>query len=477
MSLVKSFVKFSFGSWVAAAISFFTTPIITLLLVPQEFGRAATFAFTNALLLQVVLAGGDQGFMRFFYEKDVKDRPALLWNSLLPSFLFWIILSSSILFLWKPVSQWLIADEQFLIAVLLTINLFLVLLDRYTFLVIRMQQKGTIFSLLRILTSILNAIFIIVYCRYVSKSFYAIIAASMFSLTITIIISVFVEHRFWFSKIAITKKEIIQLLKYGIPFAPACLMSILFESLDKVFLRTYRGFEEMGLYSAAYKIVALLAIVQTGFSMFWTPVSFENYEKYPDDTSLYEKTYRYLLVILTILGLLLIGCKDLIILIFAKGYREAANLVPFLVFIPVLYTLTEITCLGIYFKKKSMWQLIVFGILLVVSLSFNYILVPLLGAKGAALVVAISYTAYFFLRTYVSIRLYPMNFHLGKTMLTFIMLYIVAGLNTFVASKIVGISCAAAAVLVYSLFHISTIKDMLIYFRNLLNMKIVKSFG
>jgi O-antigen/teichoic acid export membrane protein len=112
-----------------------------------------------------------------------------------------------------------------------------------------------------------------------------------------------------------------------------------------------------------------------------------------------------------------------------------------------------------------------------VSLIFNFILVPLLGAKGAALVVAISYTAYFFLRTCVSIRLYPMNFHLRKTMLTFIMLYIVAGLNTFVASKVVGISCAVIVVFIYSLFHISTIRDMFTYFKNLLNRKMIKSLS
>jgi len=468
MNLIKSFIKFSFGSWIAAGISFFTTPIITLLIVPEEFGRATMFTFNAVILLQIVLAGGDQSFMRFFYEKEEKNRSNLLWNAILPSFFIWIILSAIILCFWQPVSQWLIKDNQFLIVALLSMYLFLALLDRYAFLVIRMQQKGTFFSLLRILSSILNAVFIILYCKYVSKSFYAIITASLLSLIVTITILMIFERRFWFSKVTITKRNIIPLLKYGVPFAIACLMSGFFENMDKIFLRNYVEFEEMGLYAAAYKIVALLAIVQMGFSMFWTPVSFEHYEKNPEDKSLYEKTFRYLLVGLTILGLLLIGCKDLIILIFAKNYREAASLMPFLIFIPVLYTLTEVTCLGIYFKKKTMWQLVVFGILLVLSLGFNAILVPLLGTKGAALVVALSYTAYFFLRTYASIRLYPMNFNLGKTALTFLLLYIVAGINTFVADKIIGIACAAITVLIYSLLHRTTIKDMFVYFRKMM---------
>jgi O-antigen/teichoic acid export membrane protein len=406
--------------------------------------------------------------MRFFYEKGTKERSTLLWNALLPSIFIWLFLSAAILFFWQPVSQWLIKDNQFLIVVLLSTYLLLALFDRYAYLVIRMQQKGTFFSLLRILSGILNAVFIILYCKYISRSFYAIIWASIFSLIIIISISVVIERKFWFSKIIIKKREITQLLKYGIPFAPAFLMSGLSDNMDKIFLRSYVGFEEMGLYAAAYKIVALLAIVQMGFSMFWTPVSFEHYEKKPEDKSLYEKTFRYLLVGLTILGLLLIGCKDLIILIFAKNYREAANLMPFLIFIPVLYTLTEVTCLGIYFKKKSIWQIIIFGILLALGVSFNFVLVPLLGTKGAALAVALSFTAYFFLRTYASIRLYPMNFKLGKTILTFLLLYAVAGINTFIADKTIGITCAAITILIYSLFHILTIKEMFVYFKKMI---------
>jgi hypothetical protein len=61
-----------------------------------------------------------------------------------------------------------------------------------------------------------------------------------------------------------------------------------------------------------------------------------------------------------------------------------------------------------------------------------------------------------------------MNFNLVKTTLTFLLLFIVAGVNTFIADKTIGISCAAITVLIYSLLHIPTIKDMFVYFRKML---------
>ena len=45
--------------------------------------------------------------------------------------------------------------------------------------------------------------------------------------------------------------------------------------------------------------------------------------------------------------------KDLIILLLGKDYREASMVIPFLVFMPLMYTISETTVGGIDFKKAS----------------------------------------------------------------------------------------------------------------------------
>jgi O-antigen/teichoic acid export membrane protein len=244
-------------------------------------------------------------------------------------------------------------------------------------------------------------------------------------------------------------------------------MSVFFEGMDKIFIREFVGFEGLGLYTVAFKIVAVLSILQLGFSMFWVPTSYEHYERDPNDKTLYEKMFKYVSFVLVFCGLGLMAIKDIIVLLFNKPYAEAASIMPFLIFIPIMYILSEITYLGINFTKKTYWHIVIFGILLLLCPLFNYIFVSWLGVKGAALSVALSYTTYLGLRTIISIRLYPMNFHLGKTSLAILLLFIVAGINTFVASKTIGISCAAFALFIYLLLHISTIKDMFIYFKQM----------
>lgn len=62
----KSFLSFSIGTWLRAFISVFTTPIITYLINPEEFGKSAMYATAFGVINTTVLFGTDQAFVRFF---------------------------------------------------------------------------------------------------------------------------------------------------------------------------------------------------------------------------------------------------------------------------------------------------------------------------------------------------------------------------------------------------------------------------
>jgi O-antigen/teichoic acid export membrane protein len=473
--MLKNFLKFSFGSWVSAAISFFTVPIITLLISPEQFGKASMFTLSFAILSQIVLFGSDQSFVRFFYEYDEDKRPVLLWNAILPSVVVWCCVCAVIVLCWRWFSNWLIEDYEFLIVGLLCVNLLITIFGRYANLVIRMQKKGVLFSVLQIAISVINAIVIIVYSKLVDNTFYAVIFGMLCSSFLIAIVSIVIEHKFWFSRLSVCRTQLSAILRYGLPFLPTCLMAMLFEVMDKIFIREFVGFEGLGLYSVAFKVVAVLSIIQAGFSMFWAPTSYENYEKNPNDKTLYENVFKYVSFILVLCGLSVIAAKDIIVLLFSSSYREAASIMPFLIFIPTMYILTEITTVGINFVKKTYWYIVIFLILLLLCPLFNYLFIRLFDVKGAAMAVALSYICYFTFRTLVSIQLYPMNFNLLKTFSIFLLLFVVACVNTFVDNKVIGIGFACSAILIYLSFNIFVIKDMITYFVQIANNMIINA--
>ena len=69
-SYIKSFLSFSIGTWLRAIISFITTPIISYLIVPEEFGKASMFSLIYNVSLIISTIGLDQSFVRFYNEVE-----------------------------------------------------------------------------------------------------------------------------------------------------------------------------------------------------------------------------------------------------------------------------------------------------------------------------------------------------------------------------------------------------------------------
>ena len=465
--MLKLFFKFSYGSWISAIISFFSIPIITSLIIPEEFGKAAMFTLAINFFMQIVQLGTDQSFVRFFYEKPENERSCLFSTCFFLPLLLTGIFAFFILTFWKPLSNLLFESLDFKAIILLVICLLFSVSERFATLVIRMKQRGNLFSIIKIINSVVYAGVVFLYAYYIERNFHAILFASICACFVCFSIAVFAERKWYNFKVGINKIDIKPILNYGLPFIPIFVISWIFEGMDKIALKTWSTFEEIGLYSAGFKIVALLTILQVGFCTFWAPVAVQKYEENHNNTYFFEHVFKYISFILIIATVGLILFKDIIILLFASSYREAAHIMPFLVFVPFMCTLSEITGVGIGFKKQTYWGFVVFSGSALVNFFGNYLLVPFYGAKGAALSTATAYIVFFLLRTYLSIRLFPMNFNLGKTALTFLLLYVVAGINTFVANKTIGISCAAIAIFLYSLFNLSTIKDVFVYFKQI----------
>ncbi|MCC8170410.1 MAG: oligosaccharide flippase family protein [Parabacteroides sp.] len=433
--MIKLFIKFSYGNWLAALISFFTTPIITLLILPDEFGKASLFTLALNFILQIVLLGVDQGCMRFFYSEKEEDRNKLVWLCTLIAVGWTVFFSFFLLLFWKKLSVFITGTENVKIVLLLVVCVYLSVIERFVTTVVRMQQNGNVFSVIRIVNSCITAFVVIVYAKYVSPDFYAIVYSSCIALLVSILISILYERKFWrFAMYDFDEKSrnlLRDIFKYSLPLVPIFIIAWLFEGMDKIALSTFSNFKEIGLYTAASKIIAVLTIVQTGFSNFWVPVALETYEKDNYNYVFFENAFKIIATVMLSMAAGLILFRNVIVLLFASSYREAACIMPFLVFIPVMYILSETTGYGIGFKKKTYLGGIALVIASVVNLAGNYFLTPAYGARGAAFATGIAFTVYFIVRTFFSVRLFPAHYPVKNVVFPFIVLFVMAFVNTF----------------------------------------------
>jgi O-antigen/teichoic acid export membrane protein len=226
-----------------------------------------------------------------------------------------------------------------------------------------------------------------------------------------------------------------------------------FTSIDRISLRQYTNFEQVGLYSAAFKVVSVMNLIQTGFISYWIPLAYERYEKNSENKEFFRKANLAASVVTFLFGMLVLSFKDILFLILAKTYREASYIAPFLVLAPLLDTLSLTTMLGINFKKKTYWHLVVASISAVANYAGNTLLVPSLGAKGAAISTGLSYIVYFMARTLIAERLYPVGFKLNKILLGIIATIAVAYVGTFYRSIKLNVIAGAAGIISIMLIY------------------------
>lgn len=124
----------------------------------------------------------------------------------------------------------------------------------------------------------------------------------------------------------------------------------------------------------------------------------------------------------------LILFKNVLMLLFDKSYENIDAIMPFLLLIPIMYTLSEITVGGINYSKKTYWHLVIAVASCFLNFGLNFVLLPKLGAKGAAISTGISYIAFFLLRTYFSNKYFKLNISWVKFFLA-VLVFIFVGIG------------------------------------------------
>lgn len=419
-NLFKKFLTYFYGSGIGLLLGIITTIVSTRILSPEDFGKASMFTLAVSIVMIFIVFGTDQAFVRFFYEEKSELRGKLLFNTMkLPV----VLLFSTILIMsinQKKIVIFLFGEENSTVFIVLILSIVFQVIYRFSLLVIRMQQKGHLFSFMEILNKLFNLILLVILFYVIGAQYEILIYATGITLFILATISVFLEKKFWNpfkkdgKKVKHSQKDI---LTFSYPLVLTTLITWLFQSFDKFALRQWSDFEELGLYSAAFRIVALLSVVQMAFSTFWSPVCYEHFEKYPEDRTFFSKTSKIIGLVMFVIAILTILFKDFIIILLGPEFSEASLIMPFLIFMPVMYTLSETTVIGINFYKKMKWHILIALIACITNIFGNYLLIPTYGAAGAATSTGLSYILFFVLRTHLSQLYYRVDYGLIRVYL------------------------------------------------------------
>lgn len=430
-SFLKQFVSLGVGTFIYLLVGLIGTPIITRLVDPVSYGDYSIFSVYGNLGLVICVLGLDQSMVRFFYtDESVGYRRRLLYTCMLPAIGFALGAGIAALFIVRFTSGIGFGNNPSIEVLLILVNVIALIFNRYSTLCARLKYDTNIYSVINIVQKGLFLVLSIGLVLTIKKNFSLILMISnIASLLIANMIGIIKERELWRpvrykrDGPAISKRE---LFFYGIPLMFSSGITWLFSALDKLALDRFCTRADVGVYTSALNLLAVFSVVRTSFNAIWMPSAVEHYENDKEDKSYFQKWNSFISILMLLFGAGMIMCSDLFVLLLGKEYRDAALIFPFLMFEPIMYTISETTVTGLVVTKKSGYQVIAAAVACATNFIGNWVLTPLMGPRGAAISTGFSYIVFFAMRTILSNRIYYVDYHLPKLAVMTILLVIFA---------------------------------------------------
>lgn len=479
MDRQKHFFTLFLGTGLNVILGIITTPVVTRLVNPDVYGQLSIFTLYGSILMVFMLFGQDQAYNRFYYARPEREykRYILGLTAKIPILLSIVI--SVVICIYYVLSG---SDNKvLLIFAVYTISM---VVDRFTNTTLRLDMKSAMYSFTMNMQKLTYTMFVVIAVYFTDISHILILTGcTVLAQIVSCVIWIIVERDMWRPETFLSNKNsryirvvnFRKTFRYGWPFIFSSLCAWLFTGADKLMIQFLSNDTQLGIYASALSVIGIFSVITNTFTTIWAPMAVEEYEKKSGSTEFFVKATDYIAIVLFAAGACVILFKDLIVFLLGPEYREAVFLIPFLSLYPVLYTISESTVYGINFLQKTHWHIIITGACGLLNVVLNYFLIKAMGSLGAAVATGITYTALLILRTYFSLKCFPVKYHLKKMAVLIVMYYVFVIYNSYFkinwTSVIMFIIMAVMGILLYG----DRMSELFVMTRDYL-FKIVKKY-
>lgn len=397
---------FALGPIGTSALSLITVPLIAWNYSPDDVGRIAMLQVGISFCLLLFSLGLDQAYVRDYHL--VVDKANLFRVAIRPGLALLIMTLVAVLICWPKSLSHLLFDRLSLIYSLLIGFCFLgAFISRFLSLMLRMQGRAVAFSISQILPKFLSLV-VIVSCVFISDNhdFYQLLLANVIAFVSVAIYLAWLTREEWRNAdTPSAPNSSVKLLHFGGPLVFSGLAYWGIISFDKIFLRHYGTYVDIGLYSVATSFAGAAGVLQAIFSTIWAPKVYEMHGN-GVEPSVVHRASEIVLAVVVIVFCLMGMTSWVMVYILPIEYHAAHYLLTACMAFPLFYTLSEATGIGVGVMKKSILAMIATLTSLFVNVMLNIFLVPNFGASGAAAALAISFFSLVIIRTEFSVRVW-----------------------------------------------------------------------
>ena len=395
-------MAFAFGPVASAGLGLLTVPIIAWIFPPADVGRLNIVQISVSFGVLLFNLGLDQAYVREYHEWS--DRGGLLKACFAPGFAVLLLVVAITLPYDARISMWLFGLGHVAYYWVLVVCVMISFISRFSSLILRMQNRGMAFSMSQVLPKMVLLLMLgVLASPFFSRSFGELEAAYLASLLSVVLIYTWNTRRDWNQALAaaVSHARVRGLLSYGVPLIFAGVAYWGLDATSSLALRSLSTLSELAVYSVSVSFAGVGVVFQTIFTVLWAPLVYK-WVAHGVDMARVDHVAQQALAVVCVLWVLCGIFSWMTDFILPVRYLQVKYFMLCCIGQPLLYTLSEVTCVGIGITRKSMLSLWSTLAALIVNVAISVWLVPGHGAAGAVVANAVAFLVFFAARTEAS---------------------------------------------------------------------------
>jgi len=443
---------YGFGQVSGRAVSLLLVPILTRVLLRQQFGVSELVTGYSASLLLVLVLGLDGALARFFYEQpDRAARQRMSSTVFLFRLATGVTASIALALAAAPLAERLMGGAvyaKYLRIGAVTVPFTLIVLGCNDLLRVTFQpwKFATLNVTQTVLVGGLTLYFVLVRRLGVAGVLYGKLGGDA---AVACLGVVFCRHHL---RLRFDRALLATMLRYGLPLVPLAFAYGIIGSADRWALQRFSSLDEVGIYALALKFFAVVTLGVSAFQLAFMPFAFARAQD-PGAPRLYARVLGLFVAIATT-GALAVGMLAPlgIRLLATRDYAPASRPALWLAFAAVMQGVYYVAGLGVNLALRNErlgWSA---GGAALLAIGANLALVPRFGAEGAAIATFCGHATAAGLTYVIAQRVRPMPYR-GLRLAALFAAGVAIGAATvhFAPGGSAGVGWRAAAVVAYAL--------------------------
>ncbi len=431
-------------------VNLLLVPVLTRVLVPQQYGVADLVVAYSASALLVLVFGLDGAVSRFFYEQPDREARIRMTSSV---FVLHVVtgvcVALALAAFAGPLSGRLLGGEvyakylrigalalPFTLLVLFSNNVLRVTFQPWKFIALNVTQT--------LLVGGLTLWFVLVRHLGVAGALYGKLFGDAIAAALGILLC---RHSL---KPRFSRTLVKQMLAFGLPAVPVSIAYGVIGFVDREALQRTASLDAVGVYGVAMKFFAVITMGVQAFNLAFGPFAYARAQD-PDAPKLYARVLALYLALASA-GALVVGvfAPGIVAVLATPRYALAAGPALWLAFAAVAQGAYPISVLGVTLALRTPILGWLAGAAALVAIGANQLLTPRFGAEGAAMATCLAHVTSTVLVYVAAQRIRPFPHRPARLLVLFgaaLALGIVA--VRFAPAGLAGAGLKAGAVLVF----------------------------